>query len=454
MAPRDIYCDGNVWLKEMAESIRFNKEFMLGVASSSTQIEGGDTNNTWYEWCKKKNLFGRDICIRGCDHWNRVEEDTKILKDLHVRTYRMSLEWSRIEPRAGEYSEEAIRHYREEIRLLLRSGIKPLVTLHHFSNPLWFEKLGGWRDSRNAVFFIRYVEFVVGNLGDLVTDWITFNEPNVYVVFGYLLGVFPPGVRNLPLSCEIAALLIKTHTEIYGLIHKIRTDRKFAGETKVGTAIHFRIFDAITSKGRRTAAFVDYMFHELYAEGMIAGRLMRPLPKKNARIKEGLYADFLGINYYTRNVVKFALDPSNYFYKFLNDDSLDKNDLGWDIYPEGIYRVCKRYYPKYELPVYITENGIADEKDNRRPKFIADHLAYLAKAIGEGIPVERYYHWSYLDNFEWNEGESARFGLYHCDFDTQERTARRSAELYARICRYKGLSQKTIREFGLNDKPK
>jgi len=443
--PHDIVCEVSAM-----ETVKFSKDFMLGVASSSTQIEGGITNSTWYEWCRKRNLFRQDTCIRGCDHWNRVQEDTGILKSLHVRTYRMSLEWSRIEPRAGEYSEEAIRHYREEIELLLQNGIKPLVTLHHFSDPLWFEKLGGWRDPRNAVFFIRYTEYVVGKLGDLVSDWVTFNEPNVYVVFGYLLGVFPPGVRSLRLSCEVAAQLIRTHTEIYGLIHKIRADRNFAGETKVGTAIHFRIFDAITPKGRKTAALVDHMFHELYAEGMIAGRLLWPLPKKEAKIKKGLYADFFGINYYTRNIVEFALDPSNYFYKFLNDDRLDKSDLGWDIYPEGIYRVCKKYYPKYKLPVYITENGIADEADSRRPKFIADHLAYLAKAIGEGIPVERYYHWSYLDNYEWNEGEDARFGLYHCDFETQKRTARRSAKLYARICRYRGLSRRSIREFGLD----
>ncbi|HWQ78589.1 MAG TPA: glycoside hydrolase family 1 protein [Anaerovoracaceae bacterium] len=431
------------------ETFKFSKEFMLGTASSSTQIEGGDTNNTWYEWCRKKNNSNRDTCIRGCDHWNRVEQDTGILKSLHVQTYRMSLEWSRIEPSAGEYSEEAIQHYRDEILLLQRNGIKPLVTLHHFSDPLWFQKLGGWKDPRNTEFFIKYVKFAVEKLGDLVTDWITFNEPNVYVIFGYLLGVFPPGERNVILTCDIAAQIIKTHTEAYSLIHKIRTDRNFNGETKVGTAIHFRIFDALTSKGKKTAALVDYMFHELYTEGVITGHLMWPLPKKDAKIKKGLYADFLGINYYTRNIVEFALDPSNYFYKFLNDGGLDKSDLGWDIYPEGIYRVCKKYYSKYELPIYITENGIADEKDNRRPKYIADHLAWLFKAVSEGIPVERYYHWSHLDNFEWNEGESARFGLYQCDFDTQKRTARKSAELYARVCKNKGLTQKTIKEFSL-----
>ncbi len=422
---------------------------MLGASTSSTQIEGGDTNNTWYEWCRKKNKKEPGTCIRACDHWNRVGEDTEILKGLHVQTYRMSLEWSRIEPAAGEYSEEAISHYREEIKLLLARGIHPLVTLHHFTDPLWFEKLGGWKDPRNTGFFIKYVQFAVERLGDLVSDWVTFNEPNVYVIFGWLLGVFPPGVRNISLTCEIAAQIIKTHTEAYGLIHKIRADRRFQGETKVGTALHFRVFDGITSKGRKTAAFVDYNFHRLYMEGMTTGRLMWPLPQNDVKIKKGRYADFFGVNYYTRNIVEFALDPANYFYKFLNDTRLDKSDLGWDIYPEGILRVCRKVWSKYKLPVWITENGIADEKDSRRPKYITDHLAQVAKAIGEGIPVERYYHWSYIDNYEWNEGESARFGLYRNDFDTQERTARRSANLYARICKYKGLTQNAIKDFKL-----
>lgn len=152
---------------------------------------------------------------------------------------------------------------------------------------------------------------------------------------------------------------------------------------------------------------------------------------------KGTYADFLGINYYTRNIVEFAWDPRLYFHKLVNDSELDKTDLGWDIYPEGIYQICKKYYEKYKLPVYITENGISDRVDNRRPDFIIKHLSYLAKAIDDGIPVERYYHWTLMDNFEWLEGQTANFGLYHCDFVTQKRTPRSSAAIFAQICREK-----------------
>lgn len=419
------------------QKFRLKEEFLLGTATSSTQIEGGDTNNTWYRWCQAWHTTDFSSCITACDHWNRVQEDTEILKQLNVQTQRISLEWSRIEPTAGHFSGTALKHYRDEIQLLLDNNIKPLVTLHHFSEPLWFEDSGGWKSPMNVELFIQYVRYVVENLGDLVSEWVTFNEPNVYTTFGYIFGSFPPGSKNVKEALGIMAEIIKTHLKLYRLIHEIRNEKQFKGQTMVGAAIHIRVFDGITYLGKKTAAAIDYLFHELFMAGMTTGRLKFPLPQKGYQNKKGRYVDFLGINYYTRNIVEFAFDPENLFHKLLNDRNLDQSDLGWDIYPEGIYRVCKKYYKKYKLPVYITENGISDQYDNRRPDFIIDHLAYLAKAIEEGIPVKRYYHWSVMDNFEWLDGESGNFGLYHCDFRTQKRTARKSAELYAQICKNK-----------------
>ncbi|MPM90566.1 Beta-glucosidase A [bioreactor metagenome] len=291
------------------------------------------------------------------------------------------------------------------------------------------------------------MRFAVENLGDLASDWVTFNEPNVYSVFGYLLGVFPPGIRKGSEAFGVMSALIEIHCEAYRLIHEIRSKQKFAGKTMVGAAMHIRVFDGITTVGRETAAFVDYFFHTLFMEGMTKGRLLYPLSKKDHKPKKGLYADFLGINYYTRNIVEFVFDPRNYFYRLIGDKDLSKSDIGWDIYPEGIYRVCKKYYEKYKLPIFITENGISDEADSRRPDYIADHLAFIAKAAREGIPVERYYHWSFLDNFEWLEGERGNFGLYRCDFRTQKRTPRKSAGLYAAICGKRELTRQMIEQF-------
>jgi beta-glucosidase len=428
-------------------TFKLNKEFMLGTAAASTQIEGGDKNNTWYHWCEAGHISDSSSCITACDHWNRVEQDTEILKSMNVQIHRMSLEWSRIEPVAGQFSEEAMKHYRDEIQLLRDNNIKPLVTLHHFSEPLWFQERGGWTKAENTELFIAYARYVVENLGDLVCEWVTFNEPNVYTSFGYVVGIFPPGVRNLFISLKVKAEIIKTHVKLYHLIHYIRNERNFSGETMVGAAIHLRVFDGITFIGKKIASAVNYVFNELFMAGMTTGCLKFPLPHKGYRNKKGRYADFLGINYYTRNIVEFAWDPTIYFHRLVTDKGLHKSDLGWDIYPEGIYTVCKKYYHKYKLPIYITENGISDKHDSRRPDFIVNHLAYLAKAINEGVQIERYYHWTLMDNFEWLEGESANFGLYHCNFRTQERTARKSAELYAQICKKKEVTREMIEKF-------
>ncbi|WP_265442798.1 glycoside hydrolase family 1 protein [Acetivibrio straminisolvens] len=428
-------------------TFKLNDEFMFGTATASTQIEGGDTGNTWYKWCEEGRIKDSSSCITACDHWNRVEEDTELLKDLGVQTHRMSLEWSRIEPSRGQFSEEAMKHYRDEIKLLVDSNIKPLVTLHHFSEPIWFHDMGGWKKPGNADIFIEYAKYVVENLGDLVSDWVTFNEPNVYVDFGYVIGIFPPGERSLSDGLKVTAELINTHVKLYNLIHKIRKQREFKGKTMVGTAMHLRIFDGISTTGKMIAKVVDYLFNEMFMEGMTLGRLMFPLSQKGSTHKKGRYADFLGINYYTRNIVEFVFDPSLYFHELVCDKDLTKSDLGWDIYPEGIYKVCKKYYEKYKLPIYITENGISDKNDNKRPDFIANHLSYISKAIKEGIPIERYYYWTLMDNFEWLEGESTNFGLYDCNFRTQERTPRKSARLYAQICRRKELTEEMIEDF-------
>jgi beta-glucosidase len=420
-------------------ALKLGEDFLLGTATSSVQIEGGDTNNTWYKWCEEGHIKDLSSTFTACDHWHRVEEDTEILKSLGVQTHRLSLEWSRIEPAPGEFSAEATNHYREELELLLANNIQPLVTLHHFSEPIWFQELGGWLKPENSEFFVEYVRYVVENLGDLVAEWVTFNEPNVFINFGYLIGIFPPGEKGLFKYFRVSAEIIKTHIRVYRLIHKIRSGQGFQGETRVGTAMHHRVFDGLTFVGKRTAELTDYFFHDLFLEGMIRGEYHFPLGLAGGKDEVGIYADFLGINYYTRNIVEFVFDPTCYFHRCRFDSNMDKSDLGWDIYPQGIYRVCKKYFAKYQLPIYITENGISDQADNKRAKFIVDHLAYLVKAIGENIPVQRYYHWSVMDNFEWLEGEAGYFGLYHCDFRTQKRTVRKSAYVYARICRDKEL---------------
>ena len=403
----------------------------MGTATASLQIEGGDRNNSWFRWAQNGHIKDGSSPLTACDHWNRVEEDVLLMKRLNARIYRLSLEWSRIEPEEGRFDHEAIAHYRHELELLRENGIEALVTLHHFSNPLWLEDDGGWTDKRVINRFERYARFAAEQLGDLVSEWVTINEPNVYLLFGYVFGLWPPGEKKLGLFLSGARNMIGAHLRAYRTIHRIRDERGFRG-TKVGAAHHLRIFEPAhgTLPERIVAWLYDRITQDIFVTGMTEGRLVPPLGGGYPEGK-GSFSDFSGINYYSRDMVSFSWKPSMLFGKLAVKEGAPVNDLGWEIYPEGLFRLCARFYRKYRKPVYITENGTADSRDLFRARYISDHLYEISRLVDEGIDVRRYYHWTLMDNFEWIEGESARFGLYKTDYATQERKLRRSGEFFA-----------------------
>lgn len=412
------------------------KDFLLGVATASVQIEGGDTNNSWYAWCEAGMVPNGDHCIVANDHWNRLEEDIALLKQLGVKTYRFSLEWARIEPTQGDFSIEAIKHYRKEIELLLKHGITPLVTLHHFSNPIWLEDQGAWLNAKVVEYFCQYTRYVVSQIGDLVTDWVTINEPNVYLYSGYVDGIFPPGVKGKISSYfKGAKYMCLAHCNAYQLIHHIAKERGYT-DYKVGSAVHLRVFDLKkqTRLGRFAQGLYYRFFQEIFLNAMIGGQFDKRIgggyPKGMQR-----FSDFIGINYYSRDLLTGSLNPMTLFANRHVQEGSKTNDLGWEIYPEGLSRLIVQYYSKFKLPIYITENGIADAADEQRKDYITSHLKEIVKCIDKGIPVQRYYHWTLMDNFEWMEGYEARFGLYAHDVATQERTLRSSGEYYKSVCK-------------------
>lgn len=431
------------------DEFKLPQSFLLGTATSSLQIEGGDRNNNWYRWCELKKIKDGSHSIVADDHWNRYRSDIELLKELHSDTYRMGLEWSRIEPEPGKFNSEALTRYRDELIELIKNGIQPLVTLHHFSHPLWLEDMGGWENPKVVEYFKKYTCQVVESLGDLVDHWITINEPNVFTVYGYLQGVWPPGKQDMGAAFRVLKNMIRAHIETYQLIHRIRSEKEFPGKTSVGVAHHLRIFEPAEHKlrNRLPAKLTRYFFQDLIVTGMATGQLNFPLGVGGYPFGKGNYQDFLGINYYTRDMVRFQWNPGMMFVKLTVNDSATTNDLGWEIYPAGLYRLCKHYYQKYQLPIFITENGICDQNDTQRVQFIYDHLREVAKLIQEGIPVLRYYHWSFLDNFEWLEGESARFGLVANDYRTQTRTIRHSGRFYAELCQNKAITQEIISNY-------
>lgn len=425
------------------------KDFLFGTATASLQIEGGDRNNNWYRFCEQNKTKDGTHCIVAADHWNRYEEDIHLMTQLNQDTYRMSLEWSRIEPARGEFDVEALTHYRTMITLLLEKGIHPLVTLHHFSNPIWFEDMGGWANKDAVLWFDGFVRKVIFTLGDLVEDWVTINEPNVYLEGTYSSGAFPPNKPNFVNFFKAAKNMVAAHIRAYRVIHEIRNEQNFSGKTMVGVAHHLRLFDTEARRrgDRLASSMMDHVFHDIFLEGMVYGKFIFPIGSGNYPYGKGTYCDFMGINYYSRDIVRFSWNPLRMFGELTVKEDKATNDLGWEIYPEGLYRVCKTCFETYPFPIYITENGICDQRDKQRGKFIYDHLNIIKLLIDEGIPVERYYHWSLMDNFEWEEGLGPRFGLIDIDYNTQKRTIRESGKFYGEVANKKAVTRDMIAKY-------
>lgn len=418
--------------------VKLPKNLLMGAATAATQIEGGDYNNNWYEWGEQGKIDNGGSSIVACDHWNRYEEDIDLMKTLDLQIYRMSIEWSRIEPKCGEWSEDGIKHYIDEIDMLRKNNIDPLVTLHHFSMPIWAQNLGGFTNKKVVDYFLRFSKKVVTFLGDRVSEYGVINEPNVFLNDTYMDGKYPGGKKGSLFSYFRAAKhLIIAHVKAYVMIHEVRKTNGFKGDTKVGIVPHLSYFELNTKRSffKLTEKFLNHSFHTLFIKGMIEGKLLFPfLPRKLGNRKT--YADFIGVNYYTRSMISPSWDAGMLFGKVhYKEDLLEhqKTDLDWEIFPQGLYHVTKNIYDQYKLPIYITENGIANANDSKRSDFIDKHLLQVKKLIDDGVDVQRYYYWSLLDNLEWNDGYGPRFGIINVNYETQERTIHPSGWHYKNI---------------------
>ncbi len=418
-------------------NFRLPEQMLLGVAAAATQIEGGDTSNSWYAWYKAGHIKDGSDPSRAAGHYEKWEEDAALMKELGIQIYRMGVEWSRIEPKEGQFDEAVLARYRAEIELLRSYGVKVLLTLHHFTNPLWFEEKGAFLSADAQKVFLRFVERVVTYLGDLIGDYVTINEPNVYATLGYFYGEWPPGQRSFSKAMRVMRTLAECHIGAYEIIHRIRKDMG-KDYTRVGFAHHMRVFapqqenNLIHRMGASLSAwFFQTALERLFYEGRGAFPLGRP-----QGVKPGLYCDFHGLNYYTRSTVAGIGDGTR--------KNAPVNDLGWEIYPDGIVECAKHLYGLHKLPVYITENGTCDNTDAFRSRYIAEHLEAL---IESGLPVERYYHWCFTDNFEWLEGESSRFGIVHTDYTTLRRTIKESGRFFAAVIAERGVSEELYERY-------
>jgi beta-glucosidase len=419
-------------------SFAFPEGFLWGAATSSHQVEGGNSRNDWWEWeqlGKAKEKSGD-----ACRHYELYANDFDLARSLGHNAHRFSIEWSRVEPEPGRWDESAIAHYRDVLKALRDRGMTSVVTLHHFTNPLWFARLGGWKSEESLYHFERYTHKVVTTLGEDVGHWITINEPLVLVYQGYLTREWPPGEHSPASVLRVFRHMLLAHQRAYTVIHAVAGARGWK-KPSVGFAQHlaFNAPCAFWSPVDRFSTFVrNLFFFHLPFEALIHGYLLLPgfycekLPFKKT-------LDFIGVNYYTREFIHFA---GTGFPEIMgNACSLDhhrevasRDTMGWESYPEGLHRVLVDL-KRFRLPVMITENGTCTDDDRNRWDFILGHVRMVAKAIQAGVPVLGYLYWSLLDNFEWARGFRPRFGLVEMDYVTQKRKVRESAWQYAEICR-------------------
>lgn len=392
----------------------------LGVATSATQIEGGEAPTIWHRWAAEPGdgaIDGSSPTV-ACDHWNRVAADTELMASLGIRHYRLGIEWARLEPRPGSFDADAIAHYRDELAGLRAAGIAPLVTLHHFNDPIWFADAGGFLGADAMSYFCNYVERIADALGDLTDEWITINEPNVFALSGYYEGNWPPGHRSISDFLRIQTAFARAHIHAYQLLHRLIPG------ARVGFAQHLRYFHPVDPNSgfdRASARLMRHLFQDAGTTAAMTGHFQAPLLRP-PDIRRGRYADFLGVNYYTGSQI------SGLAYR--TAPAVPVNDLGWEISPAGLVEVLRRYHQRFQLPIYLTENGTADRADAFRARYLYDHLRAAATS---GLPIERYYHWTFIDNWEWAEGETGRFSLVELDFGTQQRTVRPSGHFFADV---------------------
>ena len=417
----------------------FPPDFVWGVATSSYQVEGGCTNNQWSAWEKGGRIKSGDQCGLACDWWQNAERDFDLAQSLGVNALRLSVEWSRIEPCEGQWDDTALERYRAMLIALRERGMRPFVTLHHFTNPLWFENKGAFESALSVALFERFSRRVVSALRDLCSDWCTFNEPNVYTSLGYFLGEFPPGRKGRVLQqAHVTRNLLLAHVAAYRAIHELQP------HANVGWAQHYVVFKPRRPESaidRWLCGFVDRRFNENFAEAIETGVAPFPLNKLGSELAEVKgTCDYVGINYYSRLRAGFhANSPRTMFFQLTVPPHKPQGDHGVEVpygeaYPEGLGRAVERFR-SFGKPIYILENGVPDREDRIRPWVLQSSIEQMKSLLGEGVDLRGYFHWSLTDNFEWNEGWHLRFGLVEVDPKTQQRRARPSAQLYADIIR-------------------
>jgi beta-glucosidase len=393
---------------------RFPSTFLWGSSTAAHQVEGGNHNNDWWDWEHDPASPAVESSGDAIDHLHRYEEDFALLASLGQNAHRLSLEWSRIEPAPGEFSQVALDHYARVLDSLAGHGMTGFVTLYHFTLPRWFAKRGGWLADDALELFGRYVERVAAALGDRIPYACTVNEPQIVALGSYLNGEFPPGHQDVGEAVTVNATLARAHRVA---VEALRAGR---GTPLVGTCLHLPYVEALRpgdeadegAAAMARAVMVDHHLDDLRAGGDVG--------------------DWVGLQYYTRTRTDASgggLDTAP------PPEGAETTLMGWEVHPAGFGAMLRRI-AEAGLPVVVTENGIATADDAQRVRYLASHLSEVEQVLAEGVDVRGYLYWSSFDNFEWARGYAPTFGLVGVDrADGFRRTPHPSAHLFGEVAR-------------------
>jgi beta-glucosidase len=428
------------------KNLDFPDGFLWGTATASHQIEGGNKNNQWWLWEQQAGkIKNGDSSEQACQHWTKYEEDFNLISDIHNNAYRMSLEWSRIVPEPYKVDQDALEHYIKMIESLVNRNVTPFITLHHFTEPIWWHNEGSLLSKKTSHLkhFEFFVETVVNALSDIVSVWNTINEPDIVATLGYFIGAFPPGYKSISKTVKALNTLLMMHGLAYKTVKRLQPDAKVG---LVKNMIYVTPYNKNSRSDRLASKFVDYSLNGATLRTLRTGKLYSSLWRSKKFIKNS--TDFIGLNYYNYALVSRKFPDLQISANPDTDKKYLCEGLGWEPYPDGLLfnlRRLKKEFP--DMPIYITENGIGTGLDEWRQKYLVHHLMSVHQAIQEGINVRGFFEWSLMDNFEWAEGYSSRFGLYEVDYKTQQRIKRGSAELYSQIAQSNSINKEILEKY-------
>ncbi|MEM7184289.1 MAG: GH1 family beta-glucosidase [Spirochaetota bacterium] len=446
--------------------LEFPKSFLWGTATSAYQIEGAHTADgkgasIWDAFSARKGkIKNGDVGDVTCNHYYQYKEDIALMKSLGFPSYRFSVSWPRIFPEGkGKVNEKGIAFYEDLVDTLLENGIEPFLTLFHWDLPLATHERGGWYDRQSCYEFAEYANLMVRRLGDRVKNWITLNEPWIVLITGYVLGIHAPGYIRPFSSLKVAHNLLLAHGKALQSMRQENSQIKIGITNALSPVDYYRV-DKSHKAAERAHALINTLWMDPIFKGKYPEELVKQVETQN---KGNLHTDdlklisgktdFLGVNHYTRTIVRWLPFPLYAFRPVVPSyEGVTITSMNWEVYPQGLYRLLKWIQKEYDNPpVYITENGasffekpaaIGQIEDKYRISFYQDYLMHVHRAIQEECDVRGYFAWSFLDNLEWHFGFEKTFGLVAVDRtdSTFKRHPKKSAHWYGNTCRENGFA--------------